>query len=354
MAFDIKGIIKASGSEYADLAENGIEAGDINGFIDSGSYSLNALISGSIYGGWPIGKVSMLAGDPAAGKTFALLTTCREFLDVDPENVIVFFESESAISKDMLTARGIDTKRMIIMPVTTVQEFRTQAIKILDHYNETRKKGESKLLMCLDSLGMLSTTKEMEDTASGSETKDMTRPAIVKSAFRVITLKLGRAQVPMIVTNHTYDSMDTYAPKAIAGGSGVKYAASTIVMLNKRKDKDGKDVIGNNIRAVVAKSRLTKEFSQAEVLIRYETGMHRTFGLIDIAEQAGTLKKVGNKYEVVPWNDGKTYFGVTIDKQPEKFWTKEVLDHLEERVHSVFSYGAGTTESLEDTLEDID
>lgn len=204
---DIKSILKAAGNDYAAVAADGVEAGDILGFIDTGAYSLNAVISGSIYGGWPIGKVSMLAGDPSAGKTFSLLTTCKVFLDNDPDNVVVYFESESAISKDMLVGRGIDVKRFILMPVTTVQEFRTQAIKILDHYIENREKGKAKLLIGLDSLGMLSTSKEMEDTATGSETRDLTRPAIVKSAFRVITLKLGRAQVPLIVTNHTYSCL---------------------------------------------------------------------------------------------------------------------------------------------------
>lgn len=349
---DIKSLLKVSGNDYADVAANGVEAGDILGFIDTGAYSLNAAISGSIYGGWPIGKVSMLAGDPSAGKTFALLTTCKVFLDSDPENVVVYFESESAISKDMLVDRGIDVKRFVIMPVTTIQEFRTQAVKVLDHYIETRKKGESKLMFGLDSLGMLSTSKEMEDTASGSETRDMTRPAIIKSAFRVLTLKLGRAQVPLIVTNHTYATMDQYNPKEIAGGSGAKYAASTIVILNKRKDKDGTEVVGNNIRAVVAKSRLTREFSQVEVLIRFETGMQRYWGLLEIAEETGVFKKVGNKFEIVPWADGKTYFGTTINKNPEKFFTKEVLDLIDSKTKDIFGYGVGTEETLDDVLEE--
>ena len=152
----------------------------------------------------------------------------------------------------------------------------------------------------------------------------------------------------------SHNTMDQYNPKEIAGGAGVKYAASTIVVLNKRKEKDGKDTVGNNIRAVVAKSRLTKEFSQVEVLIRYESGMNRHWGLVDIAEACGTLKKVGNKYEVVPWNDGKTYFGVTMNREVEKFWTKEVLDHIEARVGSVFCYGGSSEESLSDALAESD
>ena len=95
------------------------------------------------------------------------------------------------------------------------------------------------MMMCLDSLGMLSTTKEIEDTAEGKETRDMTRAQVVKGAFRVLTLKLGRAGVPMIVTNHTYDVIGSMFPqKEMGGGSGLKYAASSIIYLSKKKEKE--------------------------------------------------------------------------------------------------------------------
>ena len=80
---------------------------------------------------------------------------------------------------------------MIIVPVTTVQEFRTQAIKILDKYLEQKEEDRKPMMFCLDSLGMLSTTKEIEDSEAGKETRDMTRAQqVVKSIFRVLTLKL--------------------------------------------------------------------------------------------------------------------------------------------------------------------
>merc|ERR1712224_806515 len=110
---------------------------------------------------------------------------------------VIYFESESAITKEMIEERGIDSNRMIIVPVVTVQEFRQQAISILDKYLETDESKRPPMMFCLDSLGMLSTTKEIEDTAAGKETRDMTRAQIVKGAFRVLTLKLGRAKVPM-------------------------------------------------------------------------------------------------------------------------------------------------------------
>ena len=113
-------------------------------------------------------------------------------------------------------------------------------------------------MFVLDSLGMLSTTKEVEDASAGKETRDMTRAQIVKSIFRILSLKLGQAQIPLIVTNHTYDVVGSYMPtKEMGGGSGLKYAASTIIYLSKSKEKDGTEVVGNIIKCKTFKSRFT-------------------------------------------------------------------------------------------------
>ena len=228
----LKDIIKTTGNEYANLVEDGVDAGDVENFIDTGSYIFNALMSGSLYGGLPSNKITALAGESATGKTFFLMGMVKHFLDANPEGGVVYFESESAITKQMIIDRGIDPQRMVVLPVTTVQEFRTQALKVCDRYMQQDVDIRRPMFLCLDSLGMLSTTKEVEDTAEGKETRDMTRAQILKAAFRVLTLKLGKAKIPLVVTNHTYDSMGSMFPtKEMGGGSGLKYAASSIVFL---------------------------------------------------------------------------------------------------------------------------
>ena len=217
----LKDIIKETGNEYASLVSDGVEAGDVDTFIDTGSYIFNALLSGSIYGGLPANKITALAGESATGKTFFLMGIVKNFLDSNPDAGVIYFESESAITKQMVIDRGIDPERMVILPVTTVQEFRTQSLKVLDSY--LMKADKRPMLMCLDSLGMLSTTKEVEDTSSGKETRDMTRAQVLKAAFRVLTLKLGKAKIPMVITNHTYDVVGSMFPtKEMGGGSGLK------------------------------------------------------------------------------------------------------------------------------------
>jgi len=334
----LKDIIKDVGNEYATLVSDGVDSADVTNFIDTGSYSFNALLSGSIFGGLPGNKITAIAGEAATGKTFFALGICKNFLDKDKEAGVIYFESESAISKEMIVSRGVDATRMVIVPVATVQEFRNQSIKVLDKYLEQPEDKRKPLMLVLDSLGMLSTTKEMEDTAEGKETRDMTRSQIVKSTFRVLTLKLGRAKVPMIMTNHTYDVIGSmYPQKEMGGGSGLKYAASSIIYLGKRKEKDGDNqVIGNIIHCKNYKSRLTKENAQIDVRLTYKDGLDRYYGLLEIAEEAGIFKKVSTRYEMP---DGTKVFGKSINDEPEKYFTKEVLKQIDETTKKKFLYG---------------
>ena len=334
----LKEIIKETGNEFASLASDGITAGDVTSFIDTGSYSFNALLSGSIYGGLPGNRITAIAGEAATGKTFFALGILKNYLEKDKDAGVVLFESENAVSKDMIEARGVDSSRVVVVPVSTVQEFRSQSIKILDKYLQQSDSERKPLMFVLDSLGMLSTTKEMTDTAEGKETRDMTRSQIVKSTFRVLTLKLGQANVPMLMTNHTYDVIGSMFPqKEMGGGSGLKYAASTIIYLGKRKEKIGTEVVGNIIHCKTYKSRITKENSQIDVKLTYKRGLDKYYGLLQLGEEAGIFKKVSTRYEMP---DGSKVFGKAINDEPEKYFTKEVLEKIDEHARQKFTYGS--------------
>ena len=334
----LKDIIKETGNEYASLVADGMTAGDVDGFIDTGSYTLNALLSGSIYGGLPSNKITAIAGEAATGKTFFALGIVKHFLDKNKDAGVIYFESESALTKDLVESRGIDSKRMVVVPVATVQEFRHQSIKVIDKYLEQPEDKRKPLMFVLDSLGMLSTTKEMEDTAEGKETRDMTRSQIVKAAFRVLTLKLGKAKVPMIMTNHTYDVIGSMFPqKEMGGGSGLKYAASNIVYLSKRKEKDGKEIIGNVIHCKNYKSRLTKENAMIDVRLTYDKGLDQHYGLLELAIKHGIFKSVSTRVELP---DGSKQYAKTINNEPDKFFTKDVLAQIDEAAKKEFLYGA--------------
>jgi RecA/RadA recombinase len=330
----LKDVASEIGNEYASLVSDGVSAGDTSGYIDTGSYIFNALCSGSIYGGVPGNKITAIAGESSTGKTFFCLGIVQHFLESNPEAGVIYFESESAISKQMIEDRGIDSNRMLIVPVTTVQEFRLQSIKILDKYMGMDDKKP--MMFVLDSLGMLSTSKEVEDSEAGKETRDMTRAQVVKSIFRVLTLKLGKADVPLLVTNHTYDVVGAYIPtKEMGGGSGLKYAASSIIYLSKKKEKDGKDVVGNIIKCKNAKSRLTKENSTVETRLFYDRGLDRYYGLLELGEKYGIFKRKGNRVVV----GESSVYPSAILKDPEQYFTSEIMQKLDEAAAKEFRYG---------------
>ncbi len=331
----LKDVVADIGNEYASIVSDGVAAGDTANYIDTGSYIFNALCSGSIYGGLPSNKITALAGETSTGKTFFALGLVRSFLEMDEDAGVVYFESESALSKDLIEEKGIDGDRVIIVPVVTVQEFRQQAIRILDKYLQQAESERKPLMFVLDSLGMLSTTKEIEDSEAGKETRDMTRAQVVKSIFRVLTLKLGKANVPLIVTNHTYDVVGSYIPtKEMGGGSGLKYAASTIIYLSKKKEKDQSEVVGNLIKAKTAKSRLSKENSEVTTRLFYQKGLDRYYGLIELGLKYEVFEKKGTRIKV---GDSSVYPKQMLEN-PEKYFTPEIMQALDECAKKEFSY----------------
>ena len=277
-------VIKDSGNEFAGLVSEGVAAGDITNYVDTGSYIFNALVSGSLFGGLPSNKVTALAGESSTGKTFFALSVVRNFLASNPDGGVIYFETESAISRDMIESRGIDSSRMVLFPVATIEEFRTQACRIVDKYLKEPKDKRQPMMFVLDSLGMLSTSKEMDDISNDKQVRDMTKSQLIKGAFRVLTLKLGQASIPMIVTNHTYDVIGSYVPaKEMGGGTGLKYAASTIIYLGKKKEKDGTELVGNIIKCEAKKSRLSKEGSKVETRLFFDDrGLDKYYGLLEL------------------------------------------------------------------------
>lgn len=344
-------LIAATGNELAQAASNGVLSGDIKGWIDTGVYMLNAQLSGSLFGGCPDNKIVVFAGPEATGKTFFVLSIVKHFLETHPEAGVVYFESEGAIDKNMLEKRGIDTSRLFVVPVSTVQEWRTQALRILKAYKETNPKDRRPMMFVLDSLGMLSTTKEMEDSEAGSETKDMTRAALIKAAFRTLTLKLGVLNIPFLITNHTYDEQGKmFASKVMSGGSGTKYANSITIFLSKAKDKEDGEVSGAIITCTQKKGRITKENTMVKVRLNYSTGLSRYYGLLDLALEAGLVKKIDKKYE---FPDGTKAFENVIYKNPEQYFTPEFLKELDKAAAKKFQYGADITVEEEELGEDV-
>ena len=327
-------IVKEIGGEYTQLAS---DIDETETYVDTGSYIFNALVSGSIFGGVSGNKITAIAGESSTGKTFFSLAVVKNFLDSNPDGYCLYFDTEAAINKSLLESRGIDLSRLVVVNVVTIEDFRGKALKAVDLYLKKPLEERKPCMFVLDSLGMLSTEKEITDALNDKQVRDMTKSQLVKGAFRMITLKLGQANIPMLVTNHTYDVIGAYVPtKEMGGGSGLKYAASTIIYLSKKKEKDGTEIVGNIIKAKTAKSRLSKENKDVEVRLYYdERGLDRYYGLLELGEIGGLWKNVAGRYEI----DGKKIYGKQILANPEEYFTPEVMQALDEIAQKEFCYG---------------
>ena len=332
----LKDIVNEIGGEYTQLAA---DIDETETFVDTGSYIFNALVSGSILGGVSGDKITAIAGESSTGKTFFSLAVVKNFLDTNPDAYCLYFDTEAAINKSMLVARGIDLNRLVVVNVVTVEEFRTKALKAVDIYMKKPEADRKPCMFVLDSLGMLSTEKEINDALNDKQVRDMTKSQLLKGTFRMLTLKLGQSKIPMLVTNHTYDVIGAYVPtKEMGGGSGLKYAATTIIHLSKKKEKDGTEVVGNIIKAKAAKSRLSKENGQVEIRLYYdERGLDRYYGLLELGEAGGMWKNVAGRYDL---GDGKKIYAKQILKDPETYFTPEVLEKLDVVAKSLYSYGS--------------
>jgi RecA/RadA recombinase len=330
----LRDIVKEIGGEYTQLAS---EIDETETYVDTGSYIFNALVSGSIFGGVSGNKITAISGASSTGKTFFALAVVKNFLNTHPDGYCLYFDTESAITKSLLESRGIDTNRLVVVNVVTVEEFRTKTLKAVDIYLKKKEEERKPCIFVLDSLGMLSTNKEINDALAEKDTRDMTKAQLIKGAFRMLTLKLGQAKIPMLVTNHVYANVGGYgAPTVQSGGSGLMYSASTIIELSKSKEKDGTEVIGNIIKAKTFKSRLSKENQQVEIRLFYdERGLDKYYGLLELGELGEMWKNVAGRYEI----DGKKLYAKDILKNIEKYFTPEVMEKLDVIAKGQFSYG---------------
>jgi len=330
----LKEVVKEIGDEYTQVASD-IE--ETERYIDTGSYIFNGLVSGSIFGGVSSSRITAIAGESSTGKTYFSLAVVKNFLDNNPDGYCLYFDTEAAVNKGLLESRGVDLSRLVVVNVVTIEEFRSKALRAVDIYLKSPEEERKPCMFVLDSLGMLSTEKEIRDALDDKQVRDMTKSQLVKGAFRMLTLKLGQANIPLIVTNHTYDVIGSYVPtKEMGGGSGLKYAASTIIYLSKKKEKDQKEVIGNIIKAKTHKSRLSKENKEVNIRLYYDArGLDRYYGLLELGEIGGMWKNVAGRYEM----NGKKIYAKEILKNPTEYFTDDIMEQLDNIAKEHFSYG---------------
>lgn len=322
---------------------------EVTDYIPTGNYHLNACMTGSIFKGVPNNRAICFAGSSGTGKTFLLLNAIREAQKKG--YYIVFYDSEAAVDRELMEKFDIDTSRVRYEPCATVQEFRTSVTNLTESLITNKRKGIEipKLMIALDSAGNLATLKELDDAQSGSQKADMSRAKIMKSIFRILMNRLAECKIPMIFTNHTYQTQSFISQTKAGGGTGPEYAASIILFLSKAQLKEAKEKTGIIVTAKPNKNRFARPHP-IKFYIHYSKGMNEYVGLENYVnwELCGITKGKKDKKtgELIPSAGSNKWIVKHLDRTvtnsefftPEVF-TEEVLKKIDEHIQPIFNYG---------------
>nr|QMP82895.1 MAG: hypothetical protein [Caudoviricetes sp.] len=247
--------------------------------------ALNIALSGRIDGGFVPG-LTLWCGPSKHFKSMFSLIMAKAYMDKYPEAVMVFYDCEFGTPTKYFSSLGIDTTRILHIPIMNMEEFKFDCIKQL----ENLERGD-RVIFVIDSLGNMSSKKELDDAIDGKSVQDMSRAKQMKSIFRMITPYLNRLDVPMVAVNHIYMEQGLYPKAVVSGGTGVYLSADNIYILGRQQEKEGTEIVGYNFIINVEKSRYVKEKSKIPISVSFDDGISKWSGLIDIALELGFVTK---------------------------------------------------------------
>jgi RecA/RadA recombinase len=345
---------------------------NVTDYVDTGCMVLNAIISGSLHGGVPMGRISGFSGPSAAGKTYIIN---KILANAQKKGMIpVIFDTEAAVDASSTTGVGLNNDQVKYVPVQTVEDCRNQISAFLDSVIESKMRD--KFIISIDSLGNLASQKEVDDAEKGKSATDMgTRAKGLKSMMRLLTFKAAQAGVTILFSNHTYDDPSAMFPtlvKAQSGGKGPVYLASVLVQLAKRDEKhdatrgeasdellpEANKVSGTTLRALTVKNRFVPPFLECEVYLNFKKGLDKYSGLREMAVNHGVIEQTGATFNLPSEKDGvpgKKLGYYKNWKSDTDLWDTHILPKLEIQLQKQYSYSVDdsvdskTVVSKEDT-----
>jgi RecA/RadA recombinase len=317
--------------------------------------AINIALSGKLDGGFVPG-LTLWCGPSKHFKSMFSLIMAKSYMDKYPDAVMVFYDCEFGTPAAYFESLQMDTSRIVHTPIMNMEEFKFDCIKQLENLD----RGD-RVIFVVDSLGNMSSKKEMDDALDGKSVADMSRAKQMKSIFRMITPYLNRLDIPMIAVNHIYMEQGLYPKAVVSGGTGVYLSADNIFILGRQQDKDGTELLGYNFIINVEKSRYVRERSKIPVSVKFEGGISRWSGLLDMALASGHVIKPNNGWysrvntETAEIEEKKWRMK---DTESKDFWLPVLLDKtFQSWVQENYQVANGdiiTDESIAQELADIE
>jgi RecA/RadA recombinase len=347
-------------------------------FLSTGVYLLDACLSGKLLnGGISTNRISCVAGESGAGKSFICYSVAKNAQKQGYS--IIYIDTEQSIDLEDLPNYGIDNslEKFRLIRSNKVEDVNMLLTQLLDELKGQKIAGYElpKLLIVIDSLGQMASNKEKEDLLAGNIKQDMTKAKALGSMFRSINTDLGFLDIPLLVANQTYMTMDMFSQEKLRGGNGLLYSASVIGMMSKSKLKSGLEddmdlgASGINVLFKCIKNRLAKP-KKIRFDISFVTGMNPYTGLdafcrpeyfdqIGIAKGKEEVDKSTGEIKFVPggirWyvrHLGKSV--TTKDLFTQEVFTQEVLERMAPIVNDYFRFKSlDEIEQVEKKFQDI-
>ena len=331
-------------------------------FVSTGCYLLDAALSAKLIGGGILGgRIFGLLGESGAGKSFIAYSICKS-AQKDGYSVI-YIDTENSIDLEGITKFGIENTndKLRLIRSNKVEDINMSLTQLLDELKEAKLGGFEipKILIVLDSIGMMSSNKEKEDLLKGAMKQDMTRAKGLNALFRSISSDLGYLDIPMVCCNHTYLSQDLFPKEISKGGMGLVYSASVLGFLSKSKlksgDEDEMDLGQSGISVLfkTQKNRLAKP-KKIRFDISFLNGLNKYSGLdafcrpeyfekigvakgkMDVDKKTGEMSFVpgGNRWYINHLNKSVT----TKQLFTQEVFTQEVLERMAPIVNDYFRF----------------
>jgi hypothetical protein len=177
----------------------------------------------------------------------------------------------------------------------------------------------------------------------------------------MVTPSLVAKDVPCIAIAHVYQTMELYSKTIISGGTGLIYSANQAFIITKSQDKDADGLQGWNFNITIEKSRYVREKAKLSFNVRYDKGINKWSGLLDLATEAGMVEKVRKRSYVYHYIDPTTgeidptdY--TEADTNTSAFWNRYLTnDKFKQFVEDKYSLNGQLMMDEEDNLspEDI-